>query len=56
MQAHLQQYICRPSFVKLIAKLLAIRIDKNYTIEKGGSDLETQYHTKNGHRAGLQTA
>jgi hypothetical protein len=56
MQTHLHQYIRKPSFVKLIAKSLAIRIDKNYTLEKGESDFETQYHTKNGHRAGLQTA
>ena len=38
-----------PSFVKLIAKLLAIKIDKNYTLEKGGSGFEAQHHTKNGH-------
>jgi hypothetical protein len=29
-------------------------MDKNYTLEKGESDFETQHHTKKGHRAGLQ--
>jgi hypothetical protein len=42
------------SHVKLIANLLAIIIDKNYTLKKGESDFETQHHTKKGHRAGLQ--
>ena len=54
MQMHLHEYIRRSSFVKLNAKLLAKRIDKHYTLEKKGSDFETQHHTKNGHRAGLQ--
>jgi hypothetical protein len=42
------------SSVKLIAKSLAIKTVRNYTLEKGESDIEAQHYTKKGHRASLQ--